>query len=64
MLLRDVESLKNPATHTSHLGSAVALPLVLVYLPAGHLVWAVQELFLVPVLDGASLNNPGAHVSH
>ena len=64
MLLRDVESLKNPAAHTSHLGSAVALPLVLVYLPAGHLVWAVQKSFFVPALDAVSLKNPGAQVSH
>ena len=64
MLLRDVESLKNPAAHTSHFGSAVALPLVSVYLPGGHLVWAVQETFLVLVLDMVSLKNPGAHDSH
>ena len=50
--------------HTSHSGSAVALPLVLVYLPAGHLVCAVQESFLVLVLDMMSLKNPGAHDLH
>ena len=55
---------KNPAAHTSHWGSAVALPLVLLYLPAGHLVWAVQESFLVAMLDVVSLKNPGAQVSH
>ena len=64
VLLRDVKSLKKPAVHTSHLGSAVALPLVLVYLPAGHLVCATQESFLVLALDTVSLKNPCAHDLH
>ena len=64
MLLRDVKSLKNPAVHTSHLGSAMALPLVLVYLPGGHLVCATQESLLVLALDTVSLKNPGAHDLH
>ena len=64
VLLGDVESLKNPATHTSHLGSAVLLPLLLVYLPAGHLVWVVQDSFLVAMLDVVSLKNSGAHDLH
>ena len=38
VLLFDVNSLKNPATHASHCGCAVAEPAVFVYLPAGHLV--------------------------
>ena len=43
VLLLDVEALKNPGPHTSHLGWAVAEPAVFVYLPGGHLVWAVHH---------------------
>ena len=42
VLLLDVESLKNPVGHASHLGWAVAEPTVLVNLPGGHLVWAMH----------------------
>ena len=42
VLLVDVEALKNPNAHDSHLGWLVAEPATLVYLPGGHLVWAVH----------------------
>lgn len=41
-LLFDVKALKNPGAHVSHSGSEVVLPATLVYLPGGHLVWAVH----------------------
>ena len=34
------------------------------YLPGGHLVWAVQESVSVLVIDVAALKNPVAHGSH
>ena len=38
----DVEALKYPGGHVSHLGSEVAEPIVLVYVPGGHFVCAVH----------------------
>ena len=64
MLLRDVESLKNPAAHTSHLGSAVTEPDESVYLPGGHLVWAVHKSVTVLLFDVNALKKPAAHASH
>ena len=46
VLLVDVEALKNPNGHNSHLGWLVAEPATLVYLPGGHLVWAVVHCSL------------------
>ena len=62
MLLFDVMLLKNPAAHASHLGSEVTEPAVLVNLPGGHLVWAVQTSALL--LEAKAWKNPVAHVSH
>ena len=42
VLFSDVEALKNPGAHASHLGWVVELPAILVYLPGGHLVWVAQ----------------------
>ena len=56
MLLFEVEDLKNPVAHDAHFGCLVVEPLTLVYLPGGHLVWAVQ----LPV-DVEALKNPNAH---
>ena len=41
-MLLDVEALKKPAAHAVHLGWEVAEPLTLVYLPGGHLMWALH----------------------
>ena len=41
--LFDGTALKNPGEHVWHLGCAAAEAAVLVYLPAGHLVWAVHR---------------------
>ena len=38
----DVKALKYPGGHVSHLGSEVAAPAVLVYLPGTHLVCATH----------------------
>ena len=62
-LLFEVEALKYPGAHTSHLGWAVR-ELSMVYLPAGHLAWAVQASGLLLLGDGSDLKNPGAHASH
>ena len=43
MLLPDVYALKNPVGHTLHSGWVVAEPIVFVYLPAGHLGWAMHR---------------------
>ena len=64
MLVADVCFLKYPGRHAVHLGWAVAVPTALVYLPGGHLVWAVHALDLVLLGDGEALKNPGTHVSH
>ena len=64
MLLIEVDSLKNPVAQGSHLGWAVVEPLVLVYLPGGHLVWRVQASGLVLFSDGSDLKNPSSHASH
>ena len=63
-LLIDVEVLKNPTAHVSHLGWEVAVPAALVNLPAGHLVWAVQESVFVLLFDVKFLKNPTGHASH
>ena len=63
VLLADVMALKNPVAHASHWGWVVAEPTVLVNLPGGHLVWAVQESGLL-LLDVESLKNPAGHTSH
>ena len=39
-LLLDILSLKKPEAHASHVGLLVVLPMIAVYLPAGHKVWA------------------------
>ena len=64
VLMLDVEALKNPVAHTAHVGWVVTEPAVLVYLPGGHLVWAVQESGLVLLLDVETLKNPVGHTSH
>ena len=64
LLLFESDFLKNPGAHDSQLGLVVAVPLTMVYLPGGHLGWAVQESDLVLLGDGFLLKNPGAHVSH
>ena len=63
VLLLDVEVLKNPVAHVPHSGWVVAVPDTVVYLPGGHLVWATQELALLP-LDAEVLKKPAAHVAH
>ena len=55
VLLLDAEAWKNPVAHASHWGCAVAVPAVFVYVPAGHLVWGVQESAFVLLLDGTAL---------
>ena len=47
VLVLDTVSLKNPAAHTSHSGSAMAVALL--YLPGGHVTFwaAVQESLVV-----------------
>ena len=57
-------ALKNPAAHGSHWGSVVVDPIALVYLPGGHLVWAVHESSLRLLVDETALKNPAAHDSH
>ena len=64
VLLSDVNALKYPTAHFSHLGWAVAVPDTLVYFPGGHLVCAVQLSFTVPRSDLKLLKYPAAHVSH
>ena len=64
MLLCDVNALKYPAAHFSHLGWAVAVPDKLVYFPGGHLVCAVQLSFTVPRSDLKLLKYPATHASH
>ena len=64
MLLVDVEVLWNPGAHTLHLGWLVAEPGVCVYLPGGHLVWAMQESILELLLDLEAAKNPVGHDSH
>ena len=34
----EVDALKNPGAHVSHVGGAVADPAIIVYLPGGHFV--------------------------
>ena len=58
MLLLDTASLKNPAAHGSHWGWAVMVPITFVYFPVPHLVWAVQESVVVPLVDTTALKNP------
>ena len=58
-----MEALKNPVAHVPHSGWVVAVPDTVVYLPGGHLVWATQELALLP-LDAEVLKKPAAHVAH
>ena len=42
----------------------MAVPTAMVYLPGGHLVWAVHASGLVLLGDAEALKNPGAHASH
>jgi len=63
-LLLDVDALKYPVTHFSHLGWAVAVQDTVVYLPGGHLVCAVHLSVTVPRSDLELLKYPAAHVSH
>ena len=58
MLFIDSVGLKNPGAQPLHWGWVVALPAVIVYLPGGHLVWALHEARVAVVLK-----NPGAHDS-
>ena len=41
----------------------VVLPAIFVYLPGGHLVWAMHESVLLLILDVDALKNPGVHTS-
>ena len=59
LLFEDI-ALKNPVTHVSHVGCVVALPIFAVYLPGGHVVWAMQNL----LLDPESVKDPSGHTSH
>ena len=43
VVLFDVEGLKNPGAHSSHLGGAVIEPDVAVYLPGGHFECAMHR---------------------
>ena len=58
MLLLDVALLKNPVAHDSHLGWALAVPTVFVYLPGGQLEWATQESVAVLLFDVNALKKP------
>ena len=42
----------------------VAEPGVVVYLPGGHLVWAMHKSVLVLLLDVKALKNPVTHDTH
>ena len=64
MLLFDVTLLKKPVAHDSHLGWAVTEPETLVYLPGGHLVWAVHKSVTVLLFDVKALKNPAIHALH
>ena len=57
-----MDALKNPGAQVSHLGCAEADPDVLVYMPGGHLVWAVQAS--VVLLEKVFVKNPVAHSLH
>ena len=61
---REKEDLKNPIAHALHVGWAVAEPVAVVYLPGGHLVWAVQESVTLLLFDDNTLKNPITHASH
>ena len=63
VLLLEVKALENPFGHTSHLGWVVVVPDVFVYLPGGHLVWAVHKSALLLFLDVDALKNPVMHAS-
>ena len=60
----DVKALKKPVAHALHSGWVVALPAALVYLPGGHLVWAVQESGFMLCFEVKVLQKPCGHVSH
>ena len=64
VLLIDVKALKKPVAHASHSGWVVALPDAWVYLPGGHLVWAVQESGFIFCFEVKVLKKPCWHASH
>ena len=64
LLLFDVNALKYPTTHFSHLGWAVPVPDTLVYFPGGHVVCAVHLSVTVPRSDLKLLKYPAAHFPH
>ena len=63
LLFVDVKALKNPVAHTSHLGWVVTEPIIFVYLPGGHLVWAAHESVRIMLFDVDALKNPDTHAS-
>ena len=54
-LLTDVKGWKNPGEHASHVGCKVTDPAAKVYVPGGHLVWAVQKSSSVLFFDVMAL---------
>ena len=65
VLLVEVYAFSYPGAHGSHSGWVVVVPAVFVYLPGGHLVWAIRQAsVLVLLTDVKALKNPFGHASH